>query len=33
MDPRLNEAGIDASPIRTFEELAEDPQAWENDYL
>ena len=24
---------IPASPVRTFEELAVDPQAWENDYL
>jgi crotonobetainyl-CoA:carnitine CoA-transferase CaiB-like acyl-CoA transferase len=29
----LSDAGIDASPIRSFKELAEDPQAWENDYL
>jgi len=26
-------AGVDASPIRSFKELAEDPQAWENDYF
>jgi crotonobetainyl-CoA:carnitine CoA-transferase CaiB-like acyl-CoA transferase len=26
-------AGLVASPIQTFEELFEDPQAWENDYL
>jgi crotonobetainyl-CoA:carnitine CoA-transferase CaiB-like acyl-CoA transferase len=26
-------AGILASPIQTFKELAEDPQAWQNDYL
>ena len=30
---RLNTAGIQASPIQSFKELAEDPQAWENDYL
>ncbi|MBW2274268.1 MAG: CoA transferase [Deltaproteobacteria bacterium] len=29
----LSDAGIDASPIVTFKELSEDPQAWENDYL
>ncbi len=26
-------AGIPASPIETFKELAEDPQAWANDYF
>jgi crotonobetainyl-CoA:carnitine CoA-transferase CaiB-like acyl-CoA transferase len=30
---RLTAAGIDASPIVTFKELSEDPQAWENDYF
>ena len=25
--------GIVASPIQTLEEISEDPQAWENDYL
>lgn len=30
---RWTEAGIDASPIVTFKELADDPQTWENDYL
>ena len=30
---RLTGAGIAASPIETFKELAADPQAWDNDYL
>jgi crotonobetainyl-CoA:carnitine CoA-transferase CaiB-like acyl-CoA transferase len=30
---RFAAAGITASPIVTFKELSEDPQAWENDYL
>jgi crotonobetainyl-CoA:carnitine CoA-transferase CaiB-like acyl-CoA transferase len=30
---RFSDAGIDASPIQSFKELAEDPQAWENDYF
>jgi crotonobetainyl-CoA:carnitine CoA-transferase CaiB-like acyl-CoA transferase len=30
---RLMAAGIPASPIETFKELYEDPQAWENDYF
>ncbi|MDP6981281.1 MAG: CoA transferase [Myxococcota bacterium] len=29
----LANAGIPASPIETFKELAADPQAWENDYF
>ncbi|MBW2386846.1 MAG: CoA transferase [Deltaproteobacteria bacterium] len=30
---QLASAGIDASPIQSFKELAEDPQAWANDYF
>ena len=30
---RWNECTIPASPVRTFAQLAVDPQAWENDYL
>ena len=30
---RLTRAGLAASPIVTFKDLAADPQAWENDYL
>ena len=30
---RFRASGIDASPIQTFEDLAADPQAWENDYF
>jgi crotonobetainyl-CoA:carnitine CoA-transferase CaiB-like acyl-CoA transferase len=30
---RWRSAGIDASPIQTLEDIANDPQAWENDYL
>ncbi|MCP4036312.1 MAG: hypothetical protein GY733_05190, partial [bacterium] len=30
---RFATAGIDASPVVSFRELAEDPQAWENDYF
>ncbi len=30
---RLAAAKIDASPILTFKELSQDPQAWENDYF
>jgi crotonobetainyl-CoA:carnitine CoA-transferase CaiB-like acyl-CoA transferase len=30
---RLAAAGVPASPIRTLADLAQDPQAWANDYL
>jgi crotonobetainyl-CoA:carnitine CoA-transferase CaiB-like acyl-CoA transferase len=30
---RFGAAGLDASSIGTFADLAEDPQAWQNDYL
>ncbi len=30
---RFNDGNITASPIQTFKDLAEDPQAWENDYF
>ena len=30
---RWTKAGIDASPIVSFKELVDHPQAWANDYL
>ena len=31
--PRLAAAGIDAGPVNNLAEMAEDPQAWANEYL